>query len=326
LRARCALLLAIVSFSGCRTGTAEPDPERMALLKRTHEQLHQRLETAFAAEPLYRSARADKAQLVVAIRSDLIEELAGNIAQRYLDHVTVDLTDLEAHSEGELRKKTLLGRLKVGDWNVDVEVGDLVGNLRAGTPRVGLRGPDWIDIEIPVEIQETEGAATLHLSWDSAALANVVCKDFELTREIRGRVRFQRQSLKGALRLANTGETLTATPVFSDRRVPLELDLTPRSWGVVEAALRSQDSIGRCGILMNPDKGMGHLKALAARGIKVRLPQAIFRTVSLPAHLRKAVRVGNRMVDLSVSARSLRVEAATLWSSAAVEVGGKPGL
>jgi hypothetical protein len=242
------------------------------------------------------------------------------VARRYLDRVTVDLTDVEGHSSGEMRKKTFLGRIKVGEWSVSVDLRNLTGHLRAGSPRVSLRGPDVIDVELPVDVQETEGDATLRFGWDSAGLANVVCKDFELTREIRGRVLVQRHLVSGALRLHNNGESLTATPVFPDRRIRLKLDLTARSWGVVEAALRSQDTSGKCGTLMDPDKGLVRLRALAARGIKVRLPDSIFRTVSLPARLRKSVKVSQRTVGLRLTAESLRIEAATLWSSVSVRV------
>lgn len=315
-----AFAIATVALAGCATKAGRDDPARMAVLKDTYNQLHERLEKAAANEPLVASAFADRGQVVLAIRSGLIEELAGNLARRYLDRVTVDLSEVEGHSSGELSKKTFLGRIKVGEWSVSIDLGELMGELRAGSPRVGLRGPDLIDVELPVEVQETEGDATLRFGWDSAALANVVCKDFELTREIRGRVLAQRHLLAGALRLENTGESLTATPVFPDRRVQIKLDLTPSSWGVVEAALRSQDSFGKCGTMMDPEQGLVRLKELGARGIKVRLPASIFRTVSLPARLQKSAKVNQRTVGLRLTAESLRIESATLWSSVFVQV------
>lgn len=317
-----ACALAALVSTGCTSQAPRDDPARMALLKKAYDQLHARLEKASATEPLVTSAFAARGEVVLAIRSGLIEDLAGNVAQRYLDRVTVDLTGVQARKSGELGRKTLLGRVKLGEWSVRVELGEVKGDLRAGSPRVGLRGPDLIEVEVPVEVQETEGAATLHLDWDSSALAGVVCKDFEMTREIQGRVLAQRHLLSGALRLLNTGESLTATPVFPERRVPLKMDLTPRSWGVVEAALRSQDVLGKCGIVMDPDKGLMRLRALVARGIKVKLPDSIFRTVSLPARLHKSVRVNQRSVGLRLTAESLRIETATLWSSVSVQVQG----
>ena len=311
---------AAVALAGCTTQAPQDDPARMASLRNTYARLHERLEKAAATEPFVASAFADRGQVVVAIRSGLVEELAGNVARRYLDRVTVDLSEVEGHSSGALHKRTFLGRVKVGEWSVSFDLGDLVGHLRAGSPRVSLRVPDLIDVELPVDVQETEGDATLRFGWDSAGLANVVCEDFALTREIRGRVLAQRHLVSGALRLANTGESLTATPVFPDRRIRLKLDLTARSWGVVEAALRSQDTSGKCGTLMDADKGLVRLKELAARGIRVRLPDSIFRTVSLPARLQKSVRVSQRTVGLRLTAESLRIDTATLWLSVSVQV------
>jgi hypothetical protein len=315
-----AFAVAALALAGCAPQVPPENPARMASLKATYDQLHDRLERAVASEPLVAAAIADRGQVVLAMRSGLLEELAGTVARRYLDRVTVDLSEVEAHGSGELGKKTFLGRIKVGDWNVSLDLGNVKGNLRAGAPRVGLRGPDLIDIELPVDVQETEGDASLHFGWESAGLANVVCNDFEITREIRGRVLAQRHRLSGALRLDNTGESLTATPVFPDRHIQLKLDLTTRSWGVVEAALRSQDTAGKCGILMDPEKALVQLRELAARGVKVRLPDSIFRAVSLPARLQKSVKVHQSTVGLRVSAEALRIRAATLWSSASVQV------
>jgi hypothetical protein len=314
------LALLVVALAGCATREPQPDPTRVALLENVNGHLHERLEKAAAADPLVAAAVAGPGQIVLAMRSGLIEELAGTVARSYLDRVTVDLGDVEGHGSGEMSRKTFLGRLKVGEWNVSVGLGDLTGHLRAGTPRVSLRGPDLVDVELPVDVQETEGNASLHFSWDSSGLANLVCKDFELVREIRGRVLAQRHVVSGALRLHNTGDGVTATPVFPDRRILLKLDLTSRSWGVVEAALRSQDTAGKCGTLMDPAKGLVHLRALATKGIPVRLPDSIFRSVTFPARLHEEVKVNERPVGLRLTAESLRVKAATLWTSVSVQV------
>ena len=180
MRASSPLVLAMAALvlAGCAPQAPRTDPNRMASLKHDYDRLHERLEKAAAAEPLVASALADRGQVVLAIRSGLIEELAGNVARHYLDRVTVDLSDVEGHSSGELRRRTFLGRIKVGEWSVSVDLGNLTGHLRAGSPRVSLRGPDLVDVELPVDVQETEGDAMVRLDWDSAGLANVVCKVF----------------------------------------------------------------------------------------------------------------------------------------------------
>ena len=228
MRAAAHFAFAVAALAGCSTKAPHDDPARMALLQETYGHLHERLEKAAAAEPLVASVLADHGHVVLAMRSGLIEELAGNVARRYLDRVTVDLSAVEGHGSGELHKTTFLGRIKLGNWRVSIDLGELKGHLSAGAPRVGLRGPDLIDVELPVDVQETSGGATLHFGWESSGVASVVCKDFELTREIHGRVLAQRHLVSVALRLENTGESLTLTPVFPQRKVPLKLDLT--SW------------------------------------------------------------------------------------------------
>ncbi len=322
-----SFLLAVSAvLSGCSPGPPPETPGRMAALQRTYDELHKRLEAAAEKDPLVKAAFADRGTVVVAIRSGLIEELAASIAKRYLDNVKVDLEDVHAKSSGEIRRKTFLGKVKVGAWNVSVELGEMVGDLRAGTPQVSLRAPNMIDLEIPVNVLESLGDATLDFGWDSSGLANVVCKDFELNRGIRGRVLPQRHVVTGAMRLANSGTSLTATPVFPNRKVRLRIDLTEASWATVEEALRSQDTSGTCGTFMNPEQALTFLKGLAAKGVTVTLPDSIFRTVRLPASLRQEVTVNRRVVNLAIQGESLRIEAKTLWSSASVQVRTGPAL
>lgn len=327
MKANLRSLLVVCTLSGCSPKPVTTDVGQLAMLQQTYDALHTRLENAAKKDPLVISAFEDPGSLVVAIRSNVIEDLAGTIAHRYLDHVTVDLQDVHAKSSGEVRKKTFLGQVKVGAWNVRVELGELVGQLRAGKPNVALRPPNRIALDIPVDVLETTGDATLHFTWDSSGIANAVCDDFELTRGIRGRVLPQKHVISGTMSLANSGARLTATPFFPDRKVELRLDLTKESWAIVEEALRSQDTASTCGTLMNPEQALGFLRQLAAKGVGVKLPQSIFRVVRLPASLREEVEVNRRLVRLSMQGESLRVQNRMLWSSASVSVqsGTSPG-
>ena len=298
--------------------------KRIEKLKAEYSELHKRFEKAAASEPLVASAFEARGQVVLAIRSGLIEELAANVASRYLDQVTVDLADVRAHGSGKLDKKTFLGKVKLGNWDIRIELGTMLGRLRAAPPVVSLRPPDLIDIALPVDVEEGVGDASLHFTWDSAGATNLVCKDFETTLALKGRVLPQRHTLKGALRLANEGGRLTETPLFPDRRIRLRLDLTRESWTAVGKALRSEDTLGRCGMLAKAEDGIAFLKALAARGIWVKVPDKIFRAVDLPARLQESVLVNERPIGLRLTAETLRVETATLWSSATVQVQTRP--
>jgi len=321
---RLGLVIMVSLLSACGFQSDRDTPRRIEKLKAEYGDLHKRFEKAVASEPLVASAFSDKGQVAIAIRSGLIEELAGNVAARYLDRVTVDLADLRADSHGDLDKKTFLGHLKLGSWSVNVELGTMLGHLRAAQPVVGLRPPDLIDIALPVDVEESFGDATIHFTWDSAGITNAVCRDFKLTQAIKGRILPQRHTLKGALRLSNAGGRLTETPLFPDRRIHVRMDLTPESWAAVEKALHSQDTFGKCGMFAHTSDGMEFLRSLAANGIDIKLPDSIFRAVDLPARLQQSVLVNQRPIGLQVTAESLRVDTATLWSSVSVQVQTRP--
>jgi hypothetical protein len=102
------------------------------------------------------------------------------------------------------------------------------------------------------------------------------------------------------------------------------MDLTPESWTAVEKMLRSQDTLGKCGMLANASDGIAFLKAMAAKGLSVQLPDSIFRAVDLPARLQESVLVNQRPIGLRLTAESLRVDTATLWSSVSVRVETRP--
>jgi len=321
---RLAVALSASLLPACGVLSDRDAPRRIEKLQAQYDELHRRFETAVASEPLVAKAFEDRGQVVLAIRSGLIEQLAGSIAARYLDKVTVDLADVRAHGKGKLDKKTFLGKVKLGDWDVRVELGTMLGHLRAAQPVVSLRPPDLIDIELPVDVEESLGAASLHFTWDSAGVANMVCNDFETSIAIEGRVLPQRHTLKGALRLANSGGRLTETPLFPDRRIQVRMDLTPASWAAVEKALRSEDTLGKCGMLASAEDGLAFLRALAAKGIGIKLPDSVFRAVDLPARVQESVLVNQRAIGLRLTAESLRIDTATLWSSASVQVQTSP--
>ncbi|MBK5255414.1 MAG: hypothetical protein JJE39_05225 [Vicinamibacteria bacterium] len=321
---RCAAALIASMLAGCAASRDRDTAARIETLKASYSELHQRFERAADKEPLVASAFADRGEVILAIRSGLIEELVGNVAASYLDRVTVDLKEFGAHANGKMHKKTFLGRVTVGKWNLSVDLGSMAGHLRAGQPQVSLRPPNLLDVDLPVGIEEAHGDATLHFEWDSSGVANVVCNDFKSTLAIEGRVLPQQHRLKGAFELGNTGESLTAAPMFPERRLLLRLDLSPSSWAKVKEALGSQDTLGKCGMFMDADDGLARLRDLAANGISVRLPDSIFRTVHLPARLQESVMVNKRPVGLGLTAESLRIDTATLWSSVSVQVQTRP--
>ncbi len=303
----------------CRDRVVE-DEGALAALRREQAALQERLASAVARDPLATRVLAEPGDLVLAIRTQVVADLVAEVAHRYFDKVELDLAEVRASADGEVRAKTFLGRIKVGEWQVEVRVERLRGRLAAGHPRLEFH-PDRIDVEVPVKVRPAPGTIGLGFAWDSSGVASVVCDDFTVDRVLEGRVLEQQHRLAGAVRLSMGRRTLTATPVFEDRRVPLRVDLSPESWALVEEELLAQDTLSRCGILLKPAAVVEDLRGLAARGITVRLPEALFRSVRLPTHLEHRVSLGQRSVELSLASPVLRVGQDLLWTTANLATG-----
>ena len=316
--------LALLVAAGLGAGYVESvtradSASRLRELRRLHDELHVRLEGSVGRDPIAASAFADSGQIVIAVRARLIEDLTARAARQYLDRVTLDLTELQAHAQGRLRRHTLIGRKRVGEWTVAVVIRKLVGQLRAGQPRLTF-ARNVLDVELPLEVQPASGQIGLHFSWDSAAIVNLVCKDFALDLDLDGRALRQQHVLRGQIELRADDAALTATPVVHERSFPLKMELTPDSWGKVEAALRSQDSLGRCGMFLDPENVLQGLHELVAEGIEIRLPRSIFRPLRLPARFEQTVKVNDSVVQLSLAGERLRSSESMLWSSTQVRV------
>jgi hypothetical protein len=317
-------LVALVTRPVTGGAPAGEEPSDLAALTREHAALHARLESAMGRDPLAARVFDGPADLVLAIRPAVVTDLVAEVAHQYFDEVEIDLSAVRASASAEMRAKTFLGRVKLGEWQVAARVERLRGRLEAGHPRLRFH-PDRIEVQVPVTVRPAPGAIALAFAWDSSGLANVVCDDFAVERVLEGRVLEQQHVLSGAVHLSMGRRFLTATPVFENRTVALKVDLTRDSWAAVEREFLAQDTLGRCGILLKPEVALAELRKLAARGINVPLPEALFRSVRLPAHLERHVTLGNRDVDLSLASTQLRVSRDLLWSTASLVADGGPG-
>jgi hypothetical protein len=299
-----------------------PPPPTSGLLpefRERHERLHRRLEPLLEREALLQAVAADPGNVGVAIRSGLVEQLVENVAGLYLDKVSLDLP-LEAriNESGTVRVKTFLGRIHAGTWRVALTIHRVHGVLRARKPRVDFEGTNRVDVELPLALEQAQGRATVRFEWDSKSIANVVCRDFEITRTIEGRVLPQEYPVSGAFLLSAGADRLIAVPSFEDRPFRLRVDLVPESWGELRRALESQDRLLRCGVGIDPDTIVEKLRGVVRKGFDVRLPRSLFRPVQLPASVRHSVVVQDRTIDLSVTPSDLRTGPDTIWYSASV--------
>lgn len=315
-----AILAAAAACARPQTDAARAG--RLAALKARQESLWKAFDQDKAAsDAIVAEALGDESEVQVALRGTLLKDLLTDVAARYLDRVALDLPlDARVDAEGEVKVKGALGlgTLTAGTWRVQLVIQRVTGVLSAHKPKLDLARAPKIALELPVALERAKGTATVAFHWDSRGIANVVCKDFDVSRKVEGILLPDVQTFSGALALEASQHRILARPGFRDVPYRLKADLTPESWKDVEAALVEQDSLFKCGIAMDPQVILPKLRELLLRGFEVHLPKKLFRSFELPASLEQKVAAEDKAIVVSVKAGGLRYRQDALWFGAAV--------
>jgi hypothetical protein len=251
-----------------------------------------------------------------ALFADVVRRIAG----RYLDRVALQLDGLEVRKRGTIRRDTVLGNVKAGDWTAVIDFPRVRGVLRAGEPEVELPGGNRVSVKLPVHLERGLGTARIHFDFDSGGIAGLVCRDFEVAEQVKGRVLPKAYPVSGRFGLSAGPGVLVATPSFDDRfRIHPQLDAA--SWAAVERALEQQDTLGRCGLGLDPPVVLGQLKALVDAGFVVKLPKRLFRGVRLPTRLSPTVNVQGHDVEVELTQSRLEAGPDGVWYGVWVEAG-----
>jgi len=233
----------------------------------------------------------------------------------------LNLSGIRVRREGEVKARLLVARVKAGTWHLDLTIQRIRAVLRPGEPRMNFGGgSDRVAVEFPVRVEEGEGHARLRFRWDSAGVANLACRDFEVEQRVDGRVVPNEYQLRGEFVVSADGDAIAVRPEFTERTIDVRVEPSPATWRGVRAALESQDSFWRCGIALKPEEIEEKLREIVARGFDVRLPDSLFRPIRLPAAVSGSLRVGTRDVELSVTPVALSLSSKMLWYGADLEM------
>ena len=313
-----AVLVAIAFAAGAarQWGARRPD---LARARAEHERLRKEFERLAARDPVVAEALAQGGDVILGIRPALVQEVVREVAARYLDRVVLDLPlGAQVHDTGEVKVGTFLGRLTAGTWTLDVTIHGVHGLLRARAPRVASAPDNTLRLDLPVMLEEGHGSATVHFAWESHSVAKVVCRDFELTRRLDGRVLADEYTVTGGFQLSAGPETLRAEPVFPPHKFRVRVDMSKESWAEVRAAIDEQDQVLRCGLALDPEALLAKLRDRLHEGFDVKLPRSLFRPIDFPASVREAATIEDRRVDLVVRTRGLKVTPQAVWYGADV--------
>ena len=317
-------VLAAIVFGGAlglvitttRVVRAQRQAGELARLARERDRLHQRLTELLDRDPVVARAREDSSRIAVALSESLMVAIIHQTTATWFDRVELNLANVKGRGKGEFDVDTPFGDLTVGAWKVQVLAHEVEAVLAAGTPEVAVSGDNRIGLAIPIHIRQGEGRVTLKFRWDSKSVFNLICRDFETVQMVRGNILPQTHVVRGSIVLAAGKEGIVADPDFPRERYPLGMTLTEGSWDQIRDALKEQDKLMRCGLLVNPDSAVKSLHALGTKGLKFRLPKSAFRTIYLPAGLVRTVRILGAPIDLVIEPHELRITPGWIWYGA----------
>jgi hypothetical protein len=240
-------------------------------------------------------------RVVTILPAVVIEDVVDRLAARYRSGVAVDIQPkIYERLEEPIHVKVLGKRLKAGMMVLDIGVHALSGRLVAReSPTTKLVPPDALEVSLPLTVENGRGRATILADWDPNPAAWLVCRGFHAQETLTGTIDPVPHVVRGRLRLELAPDRILARPTLARDRVRLRVNLTPASWDSVRAKFAEQDKILRCGLVLDPDSAVAKLRALGARGIRVRLPGAA-PPFELPVRFESTIEGGDYRVDVAV--------------------------
>jgi hypothetical protein len=332
LTAAAAVLLAVGAGAAYWRWSASalppaPTAAELEALTKKRDELQARVRELVREKGEANLAAAPPGGVMIGIPVSLTEDIAGQIVSGVFRETTLVLRNLKVHKEGEVRAKLLFRKKTLGNFVLDVDIQEAIGQLRPAPPRISIdRGR--FTVALGVELAEGHGKVSLGFKWDSHGLAaNAVCGDLDVTREVTGRVVPARYELAGAFDVKTDGGSIVLDPHFGDLAVRLQVEPTEEAWGVVDAVLAEQRSGCRMALeKLDIKKVLGRI---LEKGFNIKVPKKFQRPIALPAGLRQSLELQGVKLALRLTPTKLVVTPERLWYAADVfttaETGGPSG-
>jgi hypothetical protein len=294
-------------------------------LRAEHARLRARFSALVDSNPSLRSAPA-AGEAALGVPLPYVRDLVETIAPSWLNEAQLNLGGIKLSETGELKKKTLLGEVRLGEWRLDLDVRKVQAVLRAGRPQLSPKPDGRIGVRLPITVVRGRGEATVRFSWDASGVASVVCRDFSLTREVSGEVVPETHAVSGEFVVSSEHGAVLAEPRLSKQPWLVRVRPSASTRKALRAALAEQDSFFKCGIAMDPEEVLRKLERMLAQGITVQLPALVLPALRVPAAFQYSLERGTQPIDLAVTSEDLRVSPQYIWLAASIRAQRRPSV
>ncbi len=256
--------------------------------------------------------------ILIGLPTPFVDGLVRASVAAWFDDVTVALRGLRVLKKGDVKARLgILGVQRVGSFELDLTLDEVIGTLKAGVPDLTFGG-DRIAVTLPVRVTGGTVLATIDIAWTSRGLARQICKDKQVTRTVAGIVRPSDHVAKGRIVLGVRDGAILADPDFPALAIRLFADPTATSVAVLDSILGAE--YGACGYAMEKARAGDRILAVVERGFVVKIPQKLFRPIRFPVGVETSVPLQDGVLPLEVRPTGLAVTRATVWFGADVAI------
>jgi len=311
-----AALLATLALCGACSRAPSPSETKAWNADLRRLQVEQDSLRARAAELAARDVRLQsvpKGDVVFAVPTAFVRSVVERVFEDVVSNVTLRISGIKAHVAKSVKKV-----VKVGEFVLDVDVKEVTGKLRPGTPEMKF-GADSISMALPIEVAEGHGEAVLHFVWDGKRMADVTCGDMDITQSVSGDVIPASYVVTGALRMRVRGRDAVGVFSFPETKLRLRVKPSKESWAAIDSILDEKNAV--CGwVLDKVDVPKLLTNIVEEKGINVKLPLDKIKPFAFPAGVRDSVHVGARVLFVDAKANQIRIDPDAIWYSATVSL------
>jgi hypothetical protein len=312
------LLTVAVLAARYRPAWEREDPatvrRQITQLTAERDSLRQRVYSAAATSDLLDAQ--PKGDIAIGMPTPFVDAVVKRVVAGWFDEVELQLPRMRVRKSGEVKARLgLLGRRTVGNYDLDIVLSAVRGQLQPGAPEMKFGG-NVIRVALPVRVSAGEGRARITLAWDSRGITSPVCGDLTVTRDVAGTIRPAEYTARGRIILSALEGAIIADPDFPALSIRLFVDPSRASIAALDSVLTIKGGV--CAAALDRSGVSERIQRMVGRGFRVRIPQRFFRPIRLPIALQTSVPMQGQPLALSVTPSGLAVTNSAVWVSAAV--------
>ena len=307
--------IGLLTLIGCSRQHSKQDiavwDAEIARLRAEQDSLRQRAADLVKDDPNIQ--RLPEGDVVISVPTSFVRNVLERVFEDVVSNVTLRVGGIKAHVA-----KTVKKVVKIGEFTVDVDVHEVVGKIRTHKPDIRF-ADNQIAMNLPIEISEGTGNASIHFVWDGKNVAGVACGDMDVTQQVSGTVIPARYEVRGTLGLEMRGNEVVSTPRFPETKLRIQVEPSKKTWQAIDSLLAEKG--GACGYVLDKVNVPNILRGVVVeKGFNIGLPLAKLKPFIIPAGVRDSVRVKNVIVAIEAKTNSIRIDPDAILYSASVEL------